>query len=275
VIENRQVWLDVLFGKAVEGQWQPPRPGESEDTMHGITLETLQRWRAPAMVTIKDLEQLTVQESRAIASAGFWNKVQADKLPGGIDVLVAVLAFRSWPQHAVQALQRALGFVGTDVDGYVGPKTLTAVQLAEPVALINDYCDRRLAFLRSLDNWAENAIAWKAGIEAIRNLALHLAPAKSPTAIAEAARAKTNTVARLSIGGVVVSFVQPIIEAVPAAKSAFEAVTGLADPYEVVLPGIGLALGGLAIVGIIYTKARASRLSKAAVASGAVEVAVA
>jgi lysozyme family protein len=275
VIETRIIWQDVLFSKAVEGGYSAPRPGDRHHTNLGVTLETLQRWRAPNLVTVEDLKNLTLDEAKAIASANYWNKVQADKLPGGVDLLAGDFAFNSGPQQAVRTLQRCVGLVGSDVDGFMGPVTLNACLKANPRSLIRTYVAARLAFMQGLDTWEQNKGGWQERLVKMEDLALHLAPEQGPIVTAKNAASTTKIVANVSIAGTAIAMVQPVVEAIPAAKTAYGSLAELLGPYEIILPGITLGIGALVIVGILYGKARASRMSKAAVTSGAVEVAVA
>ena len=63
----------------------------------------------------------------------YWDIVKADELPEGIDYLIADMAINSGPNTAIRLLQRQLKVV--KVDGIIGPKTLTAVKIQDPLVL--------------------------------------------------------------------------------------------------------------------------------------------
>ncbi len=276
MIENRIIWQNLLFSDAIEGGYSAPRDGDPNPTMHGVTLKTLQAWRAPKIVTIDNLKALTVDEAKVIASASYWAPVQGDKLPGGLDVMLGDCSFNSGPRQAVKLLQGCLGFTGDDRDGFLGILTLKATLAADPRQLIRDYHAARLAFLRQLPTWESNGRGWSKRLDAMLELALTLAPAEAPTVTAKAGAAKTNLVAQTSMIGVLVSTVlPPIVEAIPAAKSAYTSTADLLAPYGVALPMLIPVVGGLVIVGILYTRYRASKLAKAALDTGASGVVIA
>jgi lysozyme family protein len=157
----------------------------------------------------------------------------------------------------------------------MGPVTLNACLKANPRSLIRTYVAARLAFMQGLDTWEQNKGGWQERLVKMEDLALHLAPEQGPIVTAKNAASTTKIVANVSIAGTAIAMVQPVVEAIPAAKTAYGSLAELLGPYEIILPGITLGIGALVIVGILYGKARASRMSKAAVTSGAVEVAVA
>lgn len=51
------------------------------------------------------------------------------------------------PKRAAQYLQ---GVLGVAQDGRVGPKTIAAAEAADHTAVVNELCDRRMAFLKRL-----------------------------------------------------------------------------------------------------------------------------
>src|SRR4029077_7081746 len=55
----------------------------------------------------------------------YWDVVQADQLPPGVDYAVFDYAVNSGPRKAAKALQEA---VGTNPDGIIGPITLGATR---------------------------------------------------------------------------------------------------------------------------------------------------
>lgn len=133
----------------------PNDPGGA--TNLGITLATLSAWRGRP-VTKQEVRDLTKAEAGAIYRTRFWNAVQADALPPGLDLVVFDFAVNSGPARAVKTLQSV---VGVAQDGAVGPVTLAAIKRAPGVVtIITDLSDARMAFLRSLPTWATFGRGW-------------------------------------------------------------------------------------------------------------------
>lgn len=183
--KNRDRWLELML--SFEGGYGESHADPGGPTKYGVTQATLAEWRGKA-VTAEDVKALTVDEAKAIAVASFWNVVQGDELPGGLDIEVADMAYHSGPARAAKTLQR---IVGAEVDGYIGPETLKAVR-AEPdtAALIEAYHGARMDFLESLPTWATYGKGWTSRLERLLQAALALVEsnaveAKVPTAFVE------------------------------------------------------------------------------------------
>lgn len=168
----------------VEGGYvdHPRDPGGA--TNLGITRKTLARWRK--IVPWQDLpksevKSLSTKEASAIYKAYYWNRCAADNLPSGIDLCVFDYAVNSGPQRAVRELQR---LVGSFADGYVGPKTLEAIEakLGQIGAerLIDQYLNLRLAFLKRLPTFPAFGRGWKRRLAKVKAAAKKLARAQPP-----------------------------------------------------------------------------------------------
>ena len=137
----------------------------------GVTQATLSRWLGhPA--TIADVKALTREAVAPIYRTNYWNAVQGDALPAGVDHAVWDWGVNSGPSRPVNHLQAILGITQ---DGHIGPATLDALAKRDPAAVINALCDRRLAVLKSLSTWPTFKGGWSKRVEAVRKLALQLA----------------------------------------------------------------------------------------------------
>lgn len=105
----------------------------------------------------------------------FWDAIQGDALPAGLDVALFDFAVNSGPKRAVIGLQRALDVAD---DGRLGPVTLAALADRDRPGLIGAVCDGRLAFLRALSTWPRFGRGWTRRVEEVRvaSLALHATP---------------------------------------------------------------------------------------------------
>lgn len=176
---NREVWLQALLSPDIEGGWskRDPKADPGGATMRGITLATYSEY-LNRQATEDELRKITLAECRNIAISMYWHPVGADMLYDGLDVMAADFAFNSGWQTAAKLLQELVGLTGRDVDGFVGPKTITAIRSKDPVQLLRDYNDVRMNYLESLDNWEENANGWSKRCRLIYNIASNLVKPK-------------------------------------------------------------------------------------------------
>jgi lysozyme family protein len=161
----------------------PSDPGGA--TNMGITHKTLAEHRkiSPWWALSKDeVRKLERAEAAAIYKAGYWDRVNADKLPAGLDLALFDFGVNSGPGRAVKTLQRELEVVA---DGIVGPLTLDAVKAWTAkkgvAALIELLCKRRLDFLAGLSTFPIFGKGWKARVASVRKAALAAAGTSIPT----------------------------------------------------------------------------------------------
>lgn len=154
-----------------EGGWSdhPRDPGGA--TMRGITLRTFSDWRGRE-VSKEALRAISAEEVAAIYRARYWDAVQGDRLPPGVDLAVFDFAVNSGPGRAARTLQAALGVT---MDGAIGPVTLAALASRDRAALVRDLCARRRAFLRGLGTYDTFGRGWERRVSEIEAAALEAA----------------------------------------------------------------------------------------------------
>lgn len=156
----------------------PSDPGGA--TNLGITRKTLARWRKITPWTDlpkSEVKALTKATVAPIYRAFYWDEINGDKLPAGLDYAVFDYAVNSGPGRAATALQRLL-FVADD--GEIGPITLAAIAKRKPTDLINALCDERLAFLRRLSTFPVFGKGWTSRVAGVRKVALEMAAETKP-----------------------------------------------------------------------------------------------
>ena len=144
----------------------PSDPGGM--TNLGVTKAVWEEWvRHP--VDEKIMRNLTAAQVAPMYRRKYWDKVNANDLPAGIDYCCFDAAVNSGAGRAVKWLQ---GVVGVDMDGAIGPKTLAAVKAADPKSLVEDYSKRRLSFLQDLPHWPTFGRGWTRRVNEVEKAAL-------------------------------------------------------------------------------------------------------
>ena len=139
-------------------------------THYGITQGTLSAWRE-RVVGVEEVQALRQSEAIEIYRVQYWNAVQGDRLPLGLDFALFDFAVNSGPARAVKTLQAILG-VG--VDGVLGIKTLTAIKQRSASFLVNELSVCRLAFMKRLRNWPYNKNGWSRRVREVQEKSLSL-----------------------------------------------------------------------------------------------------
>lgn len=144
----------------------PHDPGGA--TNFGVTKATYEKFIGNS-VSVDDMRALTVDQITPLYRKMYWDAVQGDDLPAGVDYAVFDYAVNSGTGRAGKALQQAVGAV---VDGIFGTGTMAAVTNADPENTINAICDGRLAFLQSLSTWQYYGKGWGGRVARVKQRAL-------------------------------------------------------------------------------------------------------
>lgn len=149
----------------------PSDPGGP--TMKGVIKRVYDDYRRSRGESVRDVRQITEAELQEIYRRRYWDLIQGDKLPAGLDYVVFDGAVNSGPAQATKWLQRALGI---PADGVLGPSTLAAIARAEDHdAIVAGLQARRLAMLKALKTWPVFGKGWGRRVEEVRRLGLALA----------------------------------------------------------------------------------------------------
>lgn len=122
----------------------------------GITLATFRRFIDPK-AQCRDLRAMSWEQAAAIYYQGYWQDVNGDELPAGIDISVFDMGVNAGPSRAVILLQ---SIVGKKSDGEIGPITLAAVRAADQTMLVHDYAKARERYYRGLRGWKTFGKGW-------------------------------------------------------------------------------------------------------------------
>lgn len=124
------------------------------------------------LVSIEDMKKLTPAAVKPFYKKMYWDKVHGDELQSGVDYCVVDAAINSGVKNAALFLQRV---VDVNEDGTIGLGTLKAANRMNPLDLIEDYCDTRLAFLRKLSTFHYFGKGWTRRVTEVETTAKQMA----------------------------------------------------------------------------------------------------
>lgn len=130
----------------------PRDPGGA--TNFGITIADY-RMYINSNGTALDVKNMTKSQAETIYKSKYWNKVNGDVLPSGVDYCVFDYGVNSGVSRANQV--------------YLNLKS------SDPADTINAICDERLHFLQGLHTWSSFGKGWASRVAKVRSGALQLA----------------------------------------------------------------------------------------------------
>ena len=122
-------------------------------------------------VTNDDIKALTPNDVEPLYKTLYWDKVNGDELPYGVDFAVFDFAINSGVIRAAKTLQTVLN---VNTDGKIGPKTLSALETSNPRDIATRVCEARLAFLQSLSNYATFGKGWSRRVSEVETAAFNM-----------------------------------------------------------------------------------------------------
>ena len=124
-------------------------------------------------VTEADMKALTPEKIAPMYKLKYWNPSYCEVLPKGLDYVVFDFAVNAGTGRSVKTLQQAIGCVS---DGVIGPKTMAAINDANPKDLIAKFSDARADFYQGIvarkPDQARFIKGWLNRVEESRKLAL-------------------------------------------------------------------------------------------------------
>lgn len=118
------------------------------------------------------MRSLKPENVKAFYKARYWDKVNGDELPSGVDYAVFDFAVNSGPGRAIKTLQNCVNVVA---DGVIGPKTMAAIEAENPRTIVQDVCQARLDFLQSLSTYSVFGNGWKKRVLEVEDRAFNMA----------------------------------------------------------------------------------------------------
>lgn len=143
----------------------PNDPGGA--TMKGITQAVYDAWQKKNGLPTQSVRNISDAAVAAIYRQEYWDKINGDNLPSGIDMAVMDYAVNSGVSKAAKTLQSVIGVAQ---DGQIGPQTIQAAKDYVAMTVTN----KRLAFMQSLSIWSTFGKGWSARIADVKNQILAL-----------------------------------------------------------------------------------------------------
>ena len=119
-------------------------------------------------VTQDEMRKLTKEDVKPLYKKNYWDAVSGDLLPTGLDYAAFDFAINAGPGASRKMIQRALGVTA---DGAFGPKTLAAIQSADPKELMQKFSDSKIAFYKSLSNYNVYGAGWLKRVADVQTVA--------------------------------------------------------------------------------------------------------
>jgi lysozyme family protein len=168
----------LAFVLKYEGGYVNHPQDKGGPTNMGITHKTLSRFRGEP-VTIADVKELTCAEAARIYRQNYWDEIQGDELPAGIDLGLFDFAVNAGPGRAIKLFQAVLNVTQ---DGLIGPRTLQAAQKGRTSFIISALCSVRIDYQRRLSSWRIFGRGWAKRVRDVERASL--AMVKPPAGVA-------------------------------------------------------------------------------------------
>jgi len=137
----------------------------------GVTKKVWDEWTGKDN-SANDMKVLTPEMVKPLYENRYWDACKCDDLPSGIDYCVFDTAVNSGKVRAVKFLQSVVGAVP---DGAIGPVTIASTNARGTNLTIQQFMDKREAFLRGLSNFSTFGIGWIRRCNEVRYKALEMA----------------------------------------------------------------------------------------------------
>lgn len=151
---------------ASEGGYSNDSQDPGGATNKGITQAVYDAWRESRGMQPAPVKGISDAAVASIYRDRYWIAAKCDQMPAGVSYVVFDGAVNSGVSQSAKWLQRALGVVD---DGQIGPKTIAAVnQHQNHDQLIDNICDQRMKFLKSLKAWPHFGKGWSSRVASVR-----------------------------------------------------------------------------------------------------------
>lgn len=161
--------LDIVL--AHEGGYvdHPKDPGGR--TNMGITQKVYEKYLGRD-VTEEEMKNMHINDVRVIYRENYWDKVQGDSLPMGVDFSTFDWAVNSGVSRSSKAIQQ---IVKVTEDGVIGPITIKKILEYDPNDIIMSFADIRADFYKGLSTFDTFGKGWLNRNSKTRQISLTMA----------------------------------------------------------------------------------------------------
>lgn len=151
----------------------PDDPGGA--TNMGITIHTMKALKLDldndGDIDKDDVRQVTKKVASNIYKKNYWEPIEGDRAPSGLDAVLLDAAVNSGPRASIRWFQRASGL---NPDGILGPITRRAISNANPREAVVRTIEERLKSVRQFRGYDTFGKGWENRIEHLKVFALTL-----------------------------------------------------------------------------------------------------
>jgi len=122
-------------------------------------------------VSVDDMKALTKEDVKPLYKKRYWDAIHGDAIPSGLDYCLFDCAINSGVNRSAKIIQE---IVGVFADGAIGNNTVSAITQLNPVTAINEFCDKRQAFLESLKTFPVFGKGWTKRVAEVRTRSLEM-----------------------------------------------------------------------------------------------------
>ena len=103
------------------------------------------------------IADLTVADARMIYKKDYWDKIEGDRIPDYMRLLVFDCAVNQGTSRAIKFMQRSCG---AGADGVIGPNTMSCLYNINVEIFLRNFCMLRHKSYTSLDGWKHYGAGW-------------------------------------------------------------------------------------------------------------------
>ena len=120
-------------------------------------------------VYIADMQALTKEQIGKFYKNKYWDRVQADALPIGLDFLATSFAINAGVGSSAKLIQKCINAVP---DGMIGPRTLQAIAGVDSKELIEKFSEAKIHYYQSLKLFSLYGHGWLNRVASEKAIAL-------------------------------------------------------------------------------------------------------
>lgn len=105
----------------------------------------------------EDIAGMTLDRAKYLYRRDYWNAVRGNELPDALKFAMFDAAVNAGPRQAILWLQRALGVAD---DAIIGPQTMMAVRVSDPVRTASRMTGHRLRHMTEMGAWSSFGRGW-------------------------------------------------------------------------------------------------------------------